>query len=255
MINWYNLPLYYDVSFSHEMQAELAFLKHIMRQHTGKASPRVLEPACGTGRLLLPLIRAGFDCTGFDLNNPALAYLDDKLRRNSLQARLFQADMADFTMKGQFDGAFCTVDTFRHLLTEKAALQHLQLMGKALRKHAVYVLGMHLLTDRQFSSRVIRWTHRRGGLTVKTSMSLQELNRQRRRETLKVVLQPVTTANKGRHTSVYDLRTYTLEQFKSLLKKTGMFRIHAVYDEYYAVNQPIKLNNRTEYAVFVLQRL
>lgn len=75
MLNWYNLPGYYDLSFSHEMRDELTFLKAIFANYCNHASPRLLEPACGTGRLLTPLVRSGFNCTGFDLNVQALAYL------------------------------------------------------------------------------------------------------------------------------------------------------------------------------------
>ncbi len=75
MQNWYNLPTYYDVSFSHEMGEELAFLKKVFSQYCKGNRPKLLEPACGTGRLITPLVRNGFDCTGFDLNEYALAYL------------------------------------------------------------------------------------------------------------------------------------------------------------------------------------
>ncbi|MCZ6803841.1 MAG: methyltransferase domain-containing protein [Proteobacteria bacterium] len=75
MSNWYNLPKYYDISFSHEMSEEMAFLKAIFFKYCKGPCPRLLEPACGTGRLITPLARSGFDCTGFDLNENALAYL------------------------------------------------------------------------------------------------------------------------------------------------------------------------------------
>ena len=75
MLNWYNLPTYYDVSFSHEMSEELAFLKAIFNKYCKGTRPRLLEPACGTGRLIIPLVHSGFDCTGFDLNEYALSYL------------------------------------------------------------------------------------------------------------------------------------------------------------------------------------
>lgn len=73
-MNWYDLPTCYDVSFSHEMKAELEFLKAIFG-NGNKAGLRLLEPACGTGRLIVPLARAGYDCTGFDLNRSSLSYL------------------------------------------------------------------------------------------------------------------------------------------------------------------------------------
>ena len=75
MLNWYNLPVYYDVSFSHEMSEELVFLKSVFKKYCKSTPAKLLEPACGTGRLLVPLARAEFDCTGFDLNEQALAYL------------------------------------------------------------------------------------------------------------------------------------------------------------------------------------
>ena len=31
MLNWYDLPTYYDVSFSYEMSDELAFLKKFLK--------------------------------------------------------------------------------------------------------------------------------------------------------------------------------------------------------------------------------
>jgi len=74
-MNWYDLPKYYDVSFSHEMQDELAFLKKVFSRPSRRQPVRLLEPACGSGRLIIPLAHAGFDCTGFDQNPATLDYL------------------------------------------------------------------------------------------------------------------------------------------------------------------------------------
>ena len=71
----YNLPKYYDLSYSWNMRDELAFLKQVFRNCTKSIHTHLLEPACGTGRLLVPLARAGFDCTGFDNNPHTLDYL------------------------------------------------------------------------------------------------------------------------------------------------------------------------------------
>ena len=76
MLNWYDLPTYYDVSFSHEMNDELIFLKKIFKKYSNSSKPKLLEPACGTGRLIIPLIQEGYDCSGFDLNRNALLYLE-----------------------------------------------------------------------------------------------------------------------------------------------------------------------------------
>ncbi len=163
--------------------------------------------------------------------------------------------MADFaTADSQFDGAFCTVDTFRHLITEQQAEQHLLNIASALKPNGIYIMGMHFLSNNKSVNKVTRWTQRRGRLTVKTTMSLVELNRKKRIETLKVVLQPITTEKKPKHTSVYPLRTYTLQQFKKLLHRTAVFQMVKAYDEYYDFERPISLDANSEYAVMVLQK-
>lgn len=164
--------------------------------------------------------------------------------------------MANFSIKGKkFDGAFCTVDTFRHLLTEKQAEQHLINVANVLKKNGIYILGLHLLTNKKNTSKVIHWKNKRGRLTLKTSMTMLELDRKKRKETLKVVLRPETSIKKESHTSIYPLRTYTLKQLNRLLDKTCVFKIDSVYDEYYDINQPISLNDKSDYSVLVLRKI
>lgn len=256
MQNWYNLPVYYDVSFSHEMAEELAFLKAIFNKYCQSPKPELLEPACGTGRLIVPLARSGLNCTGFDLNEHALEYLRKKLNRQKLKATIFNADMTDFHVKQKrYDAAFCTVDTFRHLLTEKQSEQHLINISGSLKKGGIYVLGLHLIPERgRVRNSVIRWTNRRGGLTVKTSMSMLATDKQQRTETLKVVLKAETINRKDKHTSIYQLRTYTLKQLMKLLKQIPQLSIESVYDEYYDLEKPISLNSKSQYAVLLLRK-
>lgn len=262
-MNWYNLPTYYDVSFSHEMREELLFLKAVFKKYCKAARPKLLEPACGTGRLIMPMVRAGFDCTGFDLNENALNYLKEKLARNQLKANIFEKDMVDFQIRGKrFDIAYCTVDTFRHLLKEKEAVQHLEHVAEALKPGGVYILGLHLISKQEVTDRVIRWTAKRGRLTVKTTMQMLALNKSNRTETLKVILETASQRNKlnpngqgDKFESVYKLRTYTLKQFQKLVTSTNMFETLDVYDHYYDIKKPIRLTDRTDYGVFVLGKI
>ena len=256
MQNWYNLPLYYDVSFSHEMSDELAFLKAVFRKYCKSTRPKLLEPACGTGRLIVPLARSGFDCTGFDLNEYALDYLNRKLDKQELNVHIFNADMTDFNVRPKhYDAAFCTVDTFRHLLLEKQVEQHLIKVSQALKKNGIYVLGLHLIPEKgRVRNSIIRWTNRRGGLTVKTSMTMLATDKQKRTETLQVVLEPETKKTKDKYTSVYQLRTYTLKQLMKLLKKTAVFLVDSIFDEYYDLNNPITLDAKSQYAVLILRK-
>ena len=216
--------------------------------------PSLLEPACGTGRLVVPLTRKGYDCTGFDLNENALSYLKDKLIRNQLKANIFHGDMTNFNSKRKkYDAAYCTVDTFRHLLSEKQAAQHLLNISKSLKKNGIYILGLHLIPKQGVSDKITRWTAKRGRLTVMTTMKMLKLDKKNRIETLKVVLNSKTENKNEKYESIYELRTYTLKQIHKLFLTTNVFEIINSYDHFYDLSKPIKLNERSDYGVFVLR--
>lgn len=70
-LDWYSTPLYYDIIFDAETQTEATFLEEVNRRYSrvkGKAPQRVLEPACGSARLMLELGKRGWETYGFDLS-------------------------------------------------------------------------------------------------------------------------------------------------------------------------------------------
>jgi SAM-dependent methyltransferase len=89
--------------------------------------PKVLEICCGSGRVTVPLARAGFDVVGIDASPHMLALARAKLdadtkddRQPTGDVRLFQADMRDFRLDTQdFDLAIVAVKSFAYL-TEPA---------------------------------------------------------------------------------------------------------------------------------------
>ncbi len=74
----------------------------------------VLELACGTGRLLLPLIREGVRVVGVDSSGPMLDTARRALAREGLegQAQLHQADMRQLALGERFRLAFVALDSF-----------------------------------------------------------------------------------------------------------------------------------------------
>ena len=61
---------------------ETRFIEGIMRRHGPKLDGpmRVLEPACGSGRLLESLAARGHVVHGFDLNKHQIAFAKDRLK-------------------------------------------------------------------------------------------------------------------------------------------------------------------------------
>lgn len=93
-------------------QQDLNYWQTLAYQYNGP----VLELGCGTGRLLISMLRSGINITGLD-NNPAmLAVLRRHLSSAELdQVHLVQSDMTDFDIPVQFGLIFCACNTFSTL--------------------------------------------------------------------------------------------------------------------------------------------
>lgn len=74
--------------FLHETP-ELPFLKETVARY----GQPVLDLACGTGRLLLPLLRVGFEVDGCDVSGDMLARCRQAAEREGLTLRLYQQPM------------------------------------------------------------------------------------------------------------------------------------------------------------------
>ncbi|TAK34946.1 MAG: class I SAM-dependent methyltransferase [Chloroflexota bacterium] len=75
----------------------------------------ILEPACGTGRVLVPLGQAGFEVTGLDVSPVMLDMAGRKLGRTlKKRVRLVEADMREFDLSERFRMAFLASDSFMH---------------------------------------------------------------------------------------------------------------------------------------------
>src|SRR5438105_14687099 len=94
--NWYDYPQCYDIAVQTYTRREADFIQALCRKCCPFRVRRLLEPACGTGRLITEFAARGYDMIGFDLNRRALSYLRRRLRRRRLHAEIFEADMADF---------------------------------------------------------------------------------------------------------------------------------------------------------------
>ena len=86
----------------------------------------LLELACGTGRVLLPLARAGHEVTGIDVAPHMLERCRAKLQAEPPEVRdrvsLLEADMSSFDLDRRFAQVICAFGSFHHLRTVEQQL-------------------------------------------------------------------------------------------------------------------------------------
>ena len=106
----------------------------------------VLEIACGTGRVLVPLAQAGNSVTGVDASPYMLEVAREKLAAAGPEAggraRLLQADMRDFNIEERFDLAIIAVKSIAYLTSRADQQRTLKQIAAHLRDGGMLAIDL-----------------------------------------------------------------------------------------------------------------
>jgi len=255
--DWYNTPLYYDIVFDEDTNAEAAFLEQVWAAFGGykKESLEILEPACGSGRLVEAMSDRGHWVAGFDLNERMLAFAEER----GTGASLFSGRMESFDLpkgvgeKG-FDLAHCFVSTFKYMLTEAHAVAHLQLMAEHIRSSGIYVIGLHLTDYQRTTYQHERWSGERDGVEVVCNTRTWPPDQKTRLEDLRNRLRVTQGGQTKIQETNWQFRTYDARQVRALLRKIPAFEIVGCYDFWVNIDDPRGLDDSQEDLIVVLRR-
>ena len=106
----YDHPRHYDFLLGDHMD-DLDFY----RARAQAAEGPILELACGTGRLTLPLAAGGLDILGLDLSEAMLERAREKAKAAGVSAKFVQGDIRDFQLGKKFELIFLPYNSMQHL--------------------------------------------------------------------------------------------------------------------------------------------
>ncbi|MDB6132349.1 MAG: ubiE/COQ5 methyltransferase family protein [Verrucomicrobiales bacterium] len=116
MISLDCLPIYadagfYDMEFE-ERRHELPFFHRLSTEIGGP----VLEVACGTGRLTIPIAQDGVDITGLDVSRPMLERARVKAQKAGVRIPWLEQDCRSMRLDQSFALIFSATNAMQHLL-------------------------------------------------------------------------------------------------------------------------------------------
>jgi SAM-dependent methyltransferase len=140
------MPRYIDYAryYDYEHRATVPDFKFYLDYARQRGSP-VLELACGTGRLLVPLAEAGVEMTGVDLSENMLAVCRQKVESRQLAGRttLVHASMTDYDLpREDFALAFIAFRSFMHLYSQQEQLACLERTYNHLRPGGTLIIDL-----------------------------------------------------------------------------------------------------------------
>ena len=198
---------------------------------------RVLELGCGTGRVAIPLGRAGVRLTGIDRSQAMLARARRRVSRAHLdrRVRLVRGDIRRLPFPASaFAAVVAPYGVLQSLLRERDLAATLAAVHRVLRRGGTF--GLELVADlpawEEYRKRVsLRgWRRARGG----THVSLVETVRQDRKKRLTIFDQEFTE-RRGRQRRIrrfaLTFRTLSVPQMARRLEKAG-FTVTATLGDY-----------------------
>jgi len=138
-----------------------AYVIDLFQFAEGKRVERVLELACGTGKVLVELAKAGYQVCGMDLSHEMLRQAAERWReerrahdsmqnrpsplavRSSLFVpRLWCGNMQNFAVASPVDAAICLYDSFNYCLEPESARRLLNDVAAAVRRGGLFIFDI-----------------------------------------------------------------------------------------------------------------
>lgn len=249
-MNWDRFSEIYDWEFellNHNQKQEICFWMDMVAQF----GDPILEIACGSGRITLPIIKKNYRVTAIDISAKMINLLKRK-SKNYNNLILKQADMRNFSVAGKFPLAIITYASFQQLLTKKDQIECLMNIHKHLLPDGIVIIDTHYMICEEpdtleltklydaFNSEL------NAHVTMFTSYSTDKINRIRHWED-KYILN-YTFKSKEIENAI-SLKEISPDDMKELADITG-FKIEKIYGNFN--KEP--LNNNSDKIIFILKK-
>lgn len=133
-----------------------------------EADGPLLEPMCGTGRFLIPLLKHEYDVTGFDYSPYMLNACRKKCEEQKLRVSLYEATFETFPKTNLYKLIFIPSGSFGHLITAKQVNQALTFVSDRLKPGGKFVVEIETLKSIREPQNVWRgrWVNKQDGSKI-----------------------------------------------------------------------------------------
>ena len=123
----------------------------------GIAPKKILDLACGTGSITVPLAKRGYALTGLDLSAEMLSLAQEKCDGEKVKVRLSEQNIAQFQAGSGFDAVICSFDGINYLTSARDVQSCFACVSEALSEDGVFIFDVstpykyeHILADNAF---------------------------------------------------------------------------------------------------------
>jgi len=191
------------------------YIDDVLTRHLGKERKNriVLDIACGTGNITIPLAKMGYDMIGVDISTDMLSQAQAKAP--DLQILFLVQDMRELDLYGTVDAAICVCDGMNYILSEAELEAVFKRVRMFLNPGGIFIFDMNteykfkeILGDKSF--------------VANTGCTSYEWDNYYNPETgINEYRVTFTMGNNEPFTEVHHQQAYTIDTVRGLLKTAG----------------------------------
>jgi len=132
--------LIYDANVYDGMNTNLTDLKFYKKWLPKDRNASILELCCGTGRLTIPVAKAGYNISGVDIMSSMLEQAKVKAMESNLEINFIQADIRSLELHKKYDLIFIPFNSIHHLYRNADLFQTLKVVKNHLKENGLFLL-------------------------------------------------------------------------------------------------------------------
>lgn len=117
------------------------YVKEILGLY-GVNNGRVLDTACGTGNLTIPLSQMGYEMWGLDLSGDMLSIAEGKSRALKQKINFVNQNMVHMNLKEKFKAVLCMCDGVNYIIEDESLASYFDAVYRALDKKGVFIFDI-----------------------------------------------------------------------------------------------------------------
>lgn len=134
---------FYDITKPEAGPKEIAFYEKLLKTANGP----ILEAMCGSGRLLIPLLKRGLVLDGVDNSNHMLQSCQRRCQEQGLDVQLYNQPLQTLSLPQKYSLIFIAIGSFQLIQDQEEALQILKRLRSALLPDGKLVLETYVPWD------------------------------------------------------------------------------------------------------------
>ena len=224
----YFAQFYDNLTDNVEYEKRIEYIKNFLPDKNSV----ILDLACGTGSMSLPLLKSGYRIIGLDLSDNMLEIASNKFLEVSDNFSLMKGNMRNFCLGDKEDACICCLDSINHLTDINGVKDCFLSVFNSLKNNSVFVFDVNtiykhnnILSDKTFifdeDDYYIVWDNENeGNDTVRILLDIFVYN----------------GSSYDRYNEEFFEKAYGIDELKKVLIEVG-FKDIAVYDEL-SFNEP-----------------